>query len=510
MSLEGTGFFRAFAPDAGAAPVRRQLIAAVAAGGVVLALMVAAAAWLTARNRETGRWTQHTYQVESAISDLQTEVEKIENARRGYLLSPSPAPLSVARESTARIPVLIERVEELTADNAIQQERLVRLRPLIETKLVRVDATVGRARRGDLAGAVADYAASDDPALMVALRGVMNAMRAEETRLLAARLKAERGNATALFVAILATAVLLVAVGGGSLALMLRFAQDLERSQTALRALNTGLEDVVRSRTADLRRANEEIQRFAYIVSHDLRSPLVNVMGFTSELEQSLGALRKQLARADESRPETVSKDVREAIERDIPESIDFIRRSSEKMDRLINAILKLSRQGRRTLTPEPLDLHALAENAAASLAKLAEGRGASMTVASRMPALTSDRLALEQVLSNLLENAVKYLQPGRPGRIEVRGGESGGRVLLEVEDNGRGIAPQDLERVFELFRRSGAQDVAGEGIGLAHVRALVYRLGGTISCVSELGRGTTFRVHLPSVLAADHGHAAA
>ena len=104
-------------------------------------------------------------------------------------------------------------------------------------------------------------------------------------------------------------------------------------------------------------------------------------------------------------------------------------------------------------------------------------------------------------MLSNVVENALKYLKPGRTGRIRVRGRAEAGQRTYEVEDNGRGIDPKDHERVFELFRRAGMQDQPGEGIGLAHVRALVYRLGGTITVDSELDRGATFRICLPSAL---------
>ena len=114
---------------------------------------------------------------------------------------------------------------------------------------------------------------------------------------------------------------------------------------------------------------------------------------------------------------------------------------------------------------------------------------------------MVSDRLALEQILSNLVENAVKYLQPGRPGRIMVTARADSGRVIIDVADNGRGIAPGDHERIFELFRRAGQQDQPGEGLGLAHVRALAYRLGGVITCISTLGAGATFRLSLPRVL---------
>jgi len=122
------------------------------------------------------------------------------------------------------------------------------------------------------------------------------------------------------------------------------------------------------------------------------------------------------------------------------------------------------------------------------------------------MPGLTSDRLAIEQIVSNIVENAIKYLQPGRSPRIEISGHREGPRATFAIADNGRGIDPKDHERIFDLFRRSGQQDQPGEGIGLAHTRALAYRLGGTISVESELGKGATFRINLPIHYAGDQG----
>ena len=232
-------------------------------------------------------------------------------------------------------------------------------------------------------------------------------------------------------------------------------------------------------------------------------------MGFTSEMEGSLPTLHKFLAAVGERAPELVTKEVRLVVDEEIPEAVGFIRTSTRKMDRLINAILKLSREGRRNLSPERLDLDPLAHGVVDSLRQVADGRGAQVAVEEGLPALTSDRVAVEQVLSNLVENAVKYLSPDRPGRVTVRGREADGRVVLEVEDNGRGVALKDHERIFDLFRRSGVQDQPGEGIGLAHVRALVYRLGGTIDVRSELGRGATFRVSLPRTPPRDEGQAA-
>ncbi len=257
----------------------------------------------------------------------------------------------------------------------------------------------------------------------------------------------------------------------------------------------------LRERETDLREANDEVQRFAYIVSHDLRSPLVNIMGFTTELEalrhdmfDRLAQLRQELHQAVDDRTEALND---KRLGEDFDEAIAFIKTSTSKMDRLINAILKLSREGRRDFRPERVDMDTLLAGIRASLTHQADAADATVTI-SRLPAVTSDRLALEQVFSNLVDNALKYLRPGVPGRIEVEGRASAAELIYRVRDNGRGVDARDRERIFELFRRSGVQDRAGEGIGLAHVRALVRRLGGTISLTSELGQGSTFTVSLP------------
>ena len=115
------------------------------------------------------------------------------------------------------------------------------------------------------------------------------------------------------------------------------------------------------------------------------------------------------------------------------------------------------------------------------------------------LPDVESDRIAVEQVLSNLVENALKYLSPARAGRVRIEGGSEGNRVFYDVIDNGRGIDPADHSRVFDLFRRAGVQDQQGEGIGLANARALAYRLGGTLDVESKLDEGARFRFTLPA-----------
>jgi signal transduction histidine kinase len=284
---------------------------------------------------------------------------------------------------------------------------------------------------------------------------------------------------------------------GFALLLLLRAIREAVRARAEVEKLNVTLEERVMNRTAALTRANDEIQRFAYIVSHDLRAPLVNIMGFTSELEVSSEDLKTYF---EDEKPETKAAALTAAKE-NVPEAVRFIRSSTAKMDRLITAILKLSREGRRELMAEPVNLLKVFETLLASLKHQIDETETEVKLSPQLPSIRSDRLALEQVFGNLLDNALKYLQPGRPGRLAVEVENNRSFITIRLIDNGRGIAEQDQERIFELFRRAGRQNTQGEGIGLAHVRALVRRLGGDVTVQSRLGEGSEFRVVLPRSL---------
>ena len=481
---------------------QRFLVIAMIAGFVILAGAAVATAWLAARTADHTYWVAHTYRVEVAINRFQTILEQTETTRRGYILTGAPQYLESERRSAVQVEPAIERLNTLIADNPRQTRRVIAIRTLLAEIRARQDSSIALVRAGRRGDANAAFGAETDARRMIRIRAMLATMSAEEQALLRQRDAAQAAAFRTFWIVLAATAVLILALAIVSLATVLRYTRELHAARQRLEALNAGLEAAVVERTADLTRANEEIQRFAYIVSHDLRSPLVNVMGFTAELEGANAALDDLVARAEREAPAILTEDAVLAAREDLPEAIGFIRSSTQKMDRLINAILKLSRQGRRTLVPEPLSLDDIASGIRASLQHIVADRGAAIVIETPLPTLVSDRLAVEQILSNLIENAVKYLSPDRPGRIVVRGHAEGDRRVIAVSDNGRGIAAADHERIFDLFRRSGTQDQPGEGIGLAHVRALVYRLGGTIAVASTLGEGSVFTVTLPASLA--------
>jgi signal transduction histidine kinase len=478
----------------------RFLILCMVLGFAALVAAGAAAAWSTAQNEAHTYDVNHTYEVELAIGRARILIEQSETSRRGYVLTGKQTYLDTYRKGMAQMPGALDRIATLTRDNPRQQSNIAMLRGLVVALAQQREHTIALTRRGEQRAAEVMFQGESNARRMLGIRDLADAMVAEEQRLLALRDAAQQASVRVFYTTLLIAGLLLVLVAAVSLATILRYTRDLSTSRDSLRDFADTLEDQVRERTADLTRANEEIQRFAYIVSHDLRSPLVNVMGFTAELEGATAAIGALIDRAEERAPDIVSEEARLAAREDLPEAIGFIRTSTQKMDRLINAILKLSREGRRVIAPQPLDVTAIVEGIKASLHSQIEQRGATVVIEAPLPTIVSDRLAIEQILSNIIENAVKYLSPDRPGRIVVRGKPHGPRVAFEVEDNGRGISASDHQRVFDLFRRAGNQDQPGEGIGLAHVRALAYRLGGVIDVSSELGRGSTFRLILPKI----------
>ena len=344
---------------------------------------------------------------------------------------------------------------------------------------------------------------------MRTISDVTATMRAEEERLFAARTISADSSQRIASIVTIAGSGLVIALAGISIFLVRRSARARDDAEARLRDNNLNLEATVDERTADLREANNEIQRFAYIVSHDLRSPLVNIMGFTSELEELRGDIFRRItslgrAAASASPLPMVAGDIEPVLDgedkqlsQDFNEALGFIKSSIAKMDRLISAILNLTREGRREFEPVRIDTRELIEGIVATVAHQAAEAEAQIRI-EPLPNIISDRLALEQIFSNLIDNALKYLKPGVPGDISVRGRTKLGFAIFEIADNGRGIDPKDHQRIFDLFRRAGTQDKPGQGIGLAHVRALVRRLGGTMSVASELHSGSTFTITLP------------
>jgi signal transduction histidine kinase len=438
--------------------------------------------------------------VRAAAADMLILMNAAESGQRGYLLVQNDAFLDPYQKGIQALPEQVERLARVAGNQDVVNVPLDEIRQLIAEKVTEMQSTLNLAREGRVAEAVAIVRTESGFLAMQRLRETIGAVVEELDGNLINGIGEIRESATSLQYVTLGGGLLIILVIGGAIVIVAQHVRELSRARAEVEELNAGLEERVDERTEDLMQANREIQRYAYIVSHDLRAPLVNIMGFTAELDTSLKAIGAYVLSDGGQLTEDVVRDARLAVEEDLPEAIGFIRSSTKKMDALINAILKISRDGRRELKPERINLGELLETTAASIYHQVSDAGGEVSIsveASR--GLVTDKFSMEQVFGNLFDNAVKYKEPDRPLNLSVRAFPVGrSAVRIEVADNGRGIAPEDHERVFELFRRSGVQDKAGEGIGLAHVRSLVRNLGGEITVTSTLGGGSTFIVRLP------------
>jgi signal transduction histidine kinase len=280
-----------------------------------------------------------------------------------------------------------------------------------------------------------------------------------------------------------------------------------KQAEDALRQARDDLELRVQERTAELAAANEEVRRFAYIVSHDLRAPLVNIKGFAAELQAACAVVRDAMPAALPHLEASQRAALSTALDGDVPEALGFINASVTRMDTLIQALLQLSRLGHRELHRELIDMDILVKEVMQALGHQMAQRQVRVTV-DALPHVYADRTAMEQILGNLLSNAVNYLEPGRPGEVVITAERRPEYTTFHVQDNGRGIAAADIPKVFEPFRRVGKQDVPGEGMGLAYVQTLVRRHGGTIWCRSQLGSGTAFTFTIAHALVEGETHA--
>ncbi|WP_127753572.1 CHASE3 domain-containing protein [Devosia sp. 1566] len=467
-------------------------------GFFALVGIVGTTIWLVERTQGYFNEVVVSREIRSAATDLRNALVDAETGQRGFLLTGNEAYLEPYTGAVQRLPVLQQRLVTVLAPYPQLREGLVELQSAIDIKLQELARTIDLMRAGDRDAALAIVNSDTGNENMGRTRDFLVALVASAQERLDTGVVDQRNAATALRWVAIFGALVIVAVVGGSVWTALAYTREIARARREVEEANQSLEERVQERTADLGKANEEIQRFAYIVTHDLRAPLVNIMGFTSELETSVATLRDYMSEREESGDPKFAE-ARLAATEDLPEAIGFIRSSTRKMDALINAILKISREGRRQLKPEALNLAEIIDASVSAIQHQVTENGGSVTTEVKVARLVTDRLSLEQVLGNLLDNAVKYQEPGRPLTVAIRAlPAERNRLNIEVIDNGRGIASTDHERVFELFRRSGSQSQPGEGIGLAHVRTMVRSLGGEITLSSELGKGTTFRINLP------------
>ena len=221
---------------------------------------------------------------------------------------------------------------------------------------------------------------------------------------------------------------------------------------------------------------NSELERFTYTVSHDLKSPLVTINGYLGYLEQDAAAGNQERLKKDTQR-------IQEAV---------------NKMYRLLNELLDLSRIGRIVNSPVQVPFQELVQEAMDAVRGQINARGVVICVQPHLPVVHVDKPRMIEVLQNLLDNAMKYMGDQSQPQIEIgQRLEQNGQPVLYIRDNGMGVASEYHERIFGLFNKLDAKS-EGTGVGLALVKRIIEVHGGRIWVESELGQGSTFYITLP------------
>jgi PAS domain S-box-containing protein len=248
------------------------------------------------------------------------------------------------------------------------------------------------------------------------------------------------------------------------------------RAEQEIRRLNVKLERRVAERTQQLENAVKDLESFSYSVSHDLRAPLRAIDNFSSIVQEEYGARLD-----DEGR-----------------RLIGIVRRNAIRMGTLIDDMLAFARAGKRDLVLSDIDIETLAKDVMESLAPACEGRQVQMLVRAQ-GRVRADAAAIRQVLTNLLENAIKFTRSRDVARIELRSRVVGGETICSLEDNGVGFDPQYAHKLFGIFQRlHDGEEFEGTGIGLGIVKRIIDKHGGRVWAESTPGAGATFFFALP------------
>jgi PAS domain S-box-containing protein len=271
----------------------------------------------------------------------------------------------------------------------------------------------------------------------------------------------------------------------GRLIAFLRDITERRAAEEKLARLNEQLEARVLERTASLEAANKELETFSYSVSHDLKSPLRAITGFAEILERRYGGQLDAKGR----------------------HYLDNIVEGGRHMGILIEELLEYSRPDRGPVGSVPVPLGPIVERLRSTYADRIHAAGGMLAVGEPLAVPVADPVRLEQVLANLLDNALTYRRDGVAPQVTVSALRDGDRVRLEVADNGIGIAPEHQEQIFEPFvRLHSSEEYPGTGIGLATVRKAARRMGSEVTVSSVPGEGSTFALELPAATVPETG----
>jgi signal transduction histidine kinase len=430
----------------------------------------------TAERRETRLLSLQRLTV--SISDLQSTARDAETSERGFYLLRAPEYLTPLRQAQDSLPALIRRTRSYVHARGHDQAEVEELIKLVSRRVDQAAQSVAEKQIQPASVSLENRLYAGQRAMeeiRSKTRDLQTRLGQEELALLNEQNTFSRWS----FVFFSAGSLVMIGVIVWLYNVLLRYLYERDIANENLKTANTYLEARIDERTKDLKQANEELQQFAYVASHDLQEPLRTVTSFSQLLE-----LR-----------------YRGHLDADADEFIGYIVAASRRMTELINGLLALVRLRKAGQPSTTVSFEELLNQAEISLQAAIRENQATIEHGP-LPALLVDSVQFSQVLQNLISNAIKYRSKDPPV-ITVQAERESKNWIFSVKDNGQGFDPQFADRIFGLFQRLQGREVEGTGMGLSIARRIVERHGGRMWAKSAEGAGSTFFFSLPVALEA-------
>jgi signal transduction histidine kinase len=449
-------------------PVMTASSKAISAFALIILLSIGVLSFHSFVQDEQERgWVTHTHLVIEELQAVLIDIGQAETGQRGYMLTGQDNYLDPYRAGCRQVRQHIEKLRELTADSAMQQETIRHLKPLVEARLAGLEERIEIRRRSGLAAGAEAVATGDGEGTTDAIRAEISGMRGREEQLLSLRMStAAASNGKIKVVIILGNALAILILLAAGFAIH-RETGRRNRAEEGLKYANRDLEE----RKLELSEANSELESFSYSVAHDLRAPLRQIGGYSNVLLQDYGP----------------------SLDVEAQRHLEKLAAGASKMGRLLDDLLSFSRLGRQELLLQATPLDLLLRQVIEELGPECSGRDIEWRIGDLFTT-ECDPALMKQVFVNLLSNAVKYSGKREHAVIEVGQMLRGEERVIFVRDNGAGFEMQYVGKLFGVFQRlHKTREFEGTGVGLAIVQRIIRKHGGRIWAEAKLDEGATF-----------------